>query len=658
MTNNPRESFFKALNHYKAGQLDAAEALCKALLQLNPKEVNTLRLFGQTQQGKGRLEEAERAFTTTLAIAPDYAHAYMDLGALQLQRGELDSAESNLRKAISLNKNLHRAKRTLREVLVAREQLDEAAEIDVQLSERDRLAQLVSDARDQFAQRNFSELEKICTQVLEVDPGNVAILTLLADYCVSEMQARRAENYFRQVLDSVPESWRAWNGLSRSLLMQDRLYDARECLERSLEINPGGGEARIIEAESYIKAYEHGRAIDILTDLLAEQPTLNLARVKLGHTLKTVGRQNDAIDAFEECIAADESFGEAYWALSDMKTVRFSDEHISGMEKNLYEKSPTDRDRVYFGYALGKAHEHREHYREAFHFYQQANELQKTLVEYSAERNTAFVDGLIACFTPALLDEMEVAASTDITPIFIVGLPRSGSTLQEQILASHSRVEGTQELPYIPRIAKRIGLDREDLDMSAAISSLSQKDLQEFSERYLLQASLHRQRDVPCFIDKLPNNFNYIGLIFLLFPHAKIINARRHPIDSCLGCYKQLWAVGQNFTYDLDDLGRYYRDYDRLMFHWHDLFPGKILDVNYEQVVSDLPAKVRRLLDFCELPFESGCVDFHLNRRAVLTSSSEQVRQPIYRSAVAYWKNFGELLQPLIDSLGDLAIDR
>ena len=267
------------------------------------------------------------------------------------------------------------------------------------------------------------------------------------------------------------------------------------------------------------------------------------------------------------------------------------------------------------------------------------------------------MDGLIACFTPDLLEQVEAADSTDVTPVFIVGLPRSGSTLQEQILASHSQVEGTQELPYLPRIAKRIGLDQEDSGMAEAIKALSKNDFQAFAQRYLRQAELHRQQELPYFIDKLPNNFTYIGLIFLLFPNAKIINARRHPMDSCLGCYKQLWAVGQDFTYDLEDLGHYYRDYDRLMSHWSMLFPGRILNVQYERVVSDLPAQVRRLLDFCDLPFESNCVDFHLTNRAVRTASSEQVRQPIYRSALAYWENFGDLLQPLATVLGDSAVE-
>jgi tetratricopeptide (TPR) repeat protein len=655
MISNPREIFFQALNLFKEGKAEDAEPLCKQLLKLNPKEVNTLRLYGQIQHSKGDLIEAEKAFASVISLAGDYAHAFMDLGAVKKSQGDLLRAEKYLREALRLNGNLHAATRMLQEILLKQDKQQEAGEFNAQLKQRDKIAALITQANEQLKEKNYTELERLGREILVLDPANIAILLILADYASSELNAPRAEKLFTRIIEAAPENWRAWNGLSRSLLLQDKTDAALKNLQRSLEIEPKANETRTLEAETHIKNYNYEKGIDLLERLLEKSPKLNNSRIQLAQALKTIGQQEQAVKEFKQCIETDETFGEAYWGLSDMKTYVFSQEDILQMETILSQRDLKEKSQVHFGYALGKAYEHQKEYRKAFNFYQNANTTQKTLIDYSAEKNSNLTDRIINNFSSETFERLSNTEKNDTaTPIFVVSLPRSGSTLQEQILASHSQVEGTQELPYMPRITARMGRTGKQNSsplFPEIINDLTTEDIKRFTNQYLKQAEFHRQDKTPYFIDKLPNNFSNIGLILLCFPNAKIINARRHPMDSCLGCFKQLWAMGQHFTYDLEDLGRYYRDYERLMEHWHKVLPGRILDVQYEDVVDDLPTHVNRLLDYCELPFEEACVNFHQTERAVKTSSSEQVRKPIYRSALAYWKNFDELLDPLKQAL-------
>ncbi|MCR8923040.1 sulfotransferase [Dasania sp. GY-MA-18] len=654
MAINPREIFFQALNAFKTGQVDEAESLCKKLLQLNPKEVNTLRLYGQTQQHKGQLQEAEKAYTAVIQLAPDYAHAYMDLGLVKKDQNDLASAEQYLQKALQLDAKLNPALRALHEVLLAQGKTEQAQAMSGHFQQREQIADWVQQALQQFRSGDYQALEKTGQSVLNADPNNVPILLILADYASSKLQPQRAEKFYRDILAKAPENWRAWNGLGRAQLLQDKTDAAAESLKRSLEINPNADETQIIKAESHIKNHQHEQGIALLKSLLEKSPALNPARAQLGLALKTLGQQEQAIEEFLSCISHNKYYGEAYWALSDMKTFSFSDQQIAAMQEALTQDELREKDQVYLGYALGKAYEHKKEYRSAFNYYQQANRVQKTLVHYSAQENSEQTDKIIATYNADFFAQLNNHANHEVTPIFVVGLPRSGSTLQEQILASHSQIEGTQELPYMPRIASRMdSLHPKSKNPSDPASHLTLSNIQKAAAHYLKQAEFHRQQKTPFFIDKLPNNFAHIGLILALFPNAKIINAKRHPMDSCLGCYKQLWAIGQHFTYDLTDLGLYYRDYERLMQHWHNVLPGKILDVQYEDVVDDVASHVQRLLEYCELPFEQACVDFHQTQRAVKTSSSEQVRKPIYRSALAYWQNFGDLLDPLQEALSE-----
>lgn len=653
---NPREAFFQALTAFKKKQFDAAEDICKKLLRLNPNEVNTLRLYGQIQIENHHHDEAEKAFLAALSSAPDYAHAHMDLGQLYLQSKRYPKAIDHLEQACQIDQRLHTAKRILYEAYQATGNKEKAQALSETFAERAEIAELVKQAFEQHRQQSDS-FETTCQHILDQDPGNLAIISLLAEHTVSVRQARRSAALFQQVVKRMPENWRAWNGLGRALIIQDRVEEALRHFDRSLEINPAATETKILKADAYSRQYRYPAAIAILEQALEENPDHNSALSQLGLALKTIGDQDRAIEVLRRCIANDELFGEAYWTLSDMKTFKFNDDEVATMERIFSSDQLSDSRRVQFGYALGKALEHRKAYARAFECYERANEVQKRLLDYNSDDNTLATDELIQHITAENLQGLSVKVSHEVTPIFIVGLPRSGSTLQEQILASHSKVEGTQELPYLPRLAHGMHLGQQRIiekPFPQNISHLTSDHINIIAQRYRQQADAHRIDKKPFFIDKLPNNFSHIGLILTCFPNAKIINTQRHPIDNCLGCFKQLWAMGQNFTYSLEDLGHYYKDYHRLMQHWHKQFPGKILDIQYEAVVDDLETNVRRLLDFCDLEFEEACLNFHQTKRAVKTSSSEQVRKPIYRSALAYWKNFDEQLQPLQRILDDI----
>ncbi|MGH1373138.1 MAG: tetratricopeptide repeat-containing sulfotransferase family protein [Cellvibrionaceae bacterium] len=655
---NPREVFFKALNAFKQKQFEHAEELCKKLLKLNPREVNSLRLYGQIQVKHQLPQEAEKAFLAALEIAPDYAHAHMDLGELYLSQGLRQKAVDHLEKACQLDSRLHSAKRILQRAYEEAGYQKKAEALNENFAERADIADKVKQAFDLQRQQNFVEMENLCHQILQQDPGNLAVISLLAEHTVSERQAQRAAMLFEEVVTRMPDNWRAWNGLGRARVIQADIEAGHRCFDRSLEINPDAIESQVLKADAYAREYQYSQAIALLEKAVSQDPNHNPALSQLGLALKTVGEQDRAIEVLRRCIANDELYGEAYWTLSDMKTFTFDDDEVTAMDRIFSSDQLTDSRQVQFGYALGKAMEHRKQYHKAFSCYDKANRVQKRLLDYSAIENQQSTNALIENITAESLVNLSASLERDVTPIFIVGLPRSGSTLQEQILASHSQVEGTEELSYMPRLSKSMHLGEQALTRKAfpqCVDELSAEVLNTLGTQYLQQADKHRVEKRAYFIDKLPNNFVNIGLILSCFPNAKIINTRRHPMDNCLGCFKQLWALGQHFTYSLEDLGHYYNDYHRLMLHWHKVFPGRILDVQYESVVDDLENNVRRVLDFCGLEFEQGCVNFHETKRAVKTSSSEQVRKPIYRSALAYWKNFETELEPLRKVLGDLA---
>jgi tetratricopeptide (TPR) repeat protein len=389
--------------------------------------------------------------------------------------------------------------------------------------------------------------------------------------------------------------------------------------------------------------------------VLQEFPQQPKVWMSYGHSLKTSGRVAEAIEAYRRAIEMGPNLGEAYWSLANLKTYRFSAADVLAMRNALTRNDLTDEDRLHFEFSLGKALEDEASYEESFTHYAKGNGIRRKSHPYSADENSSFVRRSQALFTREFFAERAGCGAQAGDPIFILGLPRSGSTLLEQILASHSLVEGTMELPDIPQIARELAAGNGRGDEGTffqAVAALTSAELRTLGERYLDGTRVLRKSAAPFFIDKMPNNCLYVGLIHLILPNARIIDARRHALACCFSCFKQHFARGQNFTYGLEDLGRYYRDYVELMAHFDAVLPGRVHRISYEVMVADTEAEVRRLLAHCGLPFEEGCLKFYENERAVRTASSEQVRQPIFREAVDHWRHYERWLEPLKAALG------
>jgi tetratricopeptide (TPR) repeat protein len=400
---------------------------------------------------------------------------------------------------------------------------------------------------------------------------------------------------------------------------------------------------------------EYAKAIEIYREVLSEYPGQAKAWMSYGHALKSAGQREDSIAAYRRSTVLTPNFGEAWWSLANLKTFLFGPGDLAAMRSQLERPDLTDADRFHFHFAIGKALEDAGEWQDSFANYLEGNRLRRALIRYDADENSAKTAGSKTLFTRKFFEERAGFGSVAADPIFIVGLPRSGSTLLEQILSSHSAVEGTMELPDIISIARELGGRRSRAQESKypeVLATLGAAELKALGERYLGQTRVQRKTAAPFFIDKMPNNFAHLGMIHLMLPHAKVIDARRHPLACCFSAFKQHFARGQHFTFDLVEVGRYYRDYVELMAHFDEVLPGRVHRVLYERMIDDTESEIRRLLDYCGLPFEEGCLRFYENERAVRTASSEQVRQPIYREGVDHWRHFEPWLDPLKEALG------
>ncbi|MGE5168721.1 MAG: sulfotransferase [Deltaproteobacteria bacterium] len=427
-------------------------------------------------------------------------------------------------------------------------------------------------------------------------------------------------------------------------------------LDRLLLEAPDDPGVRNLKAAVLCRTGDYETAIAIYTQLLDAHPDQAQIWLSCGHALKTAGHGERAIAAYRRCIELDPDFGEAWWSLANLKTFRFDDAQVATMRHALARADLADEHRLHFEFALAKALEDRAAYADSFDHYARGNALRRKLVPYSADDTTARLRRTRETYTQDFFRERAGAGCAAQDPIFIVGLPRAGSTLIEQILSSHPQVEGTMELPELISLTRAL---RERAGSRAAgayhdaLAHCSRAELRELGESYLAGTRIHRKLNRPFFIDKMPNNFAHVGLIHLILPNARIIDARRHPVACCFSGFKQHFARGQNFSYGLEDLGRYWRDYAELMAHFDAVLPGRVHRVHYEAMVADTEAQVRQLLDYCDLPFDDACLRFFENARPVRTASSEQVRQPIYRDGVDQWRHFEPWLDPLKAALGN-----
>jgi len=498
--------------------------------------------------------------------------------------------------------------------------------------------------------------ERLLKAQLKQAPTDVVAIRMLAELAVRLDRCEDAQHLLERCLELAPDFREARHHYALVLHRLNEPAAALAELDRLLLEAPDDAGVRNLKAAVLCRTGDYETAIAIYAQLLDAHPDQAQIWLSCGHALKTAGHGERAIAAYRRCIELDPDFGEAWWSLANLKTFRFDDAQVATMRHALARADLADEHRLHFEFALAKALEDRAAYADSFDHYARGNALRRKLVPYSADDTTARLRRTRETYTQDFFRERAGAGCAAPDPIFIVGLPRAGSTLIEQILSSHPQVEGTMELPELISLTRAL---RERAGSRAAgayhdaLAHCSREELRELGESYLAGTRIHRKLNRPFFIDKMPNNFAHVGLIHLILPNARIIDARRHPVACCFSGFKQHFARGQNFSYGLEDLGRYWRDYAELMAHFDAVLPGRVHRVHYEAMVADTGAQVRQLLDYCDLPFDDACLRFFENARPVRTASSEQVRQPIYRDGVDQWRHFEPWLDPLKAALGN-----
>jgi tetratricopeptide (TPR) repeat protein len=488
--------------------------------------------------------------------------------------------------------------------------------------------------------------ERILKPHLKENPFDVRAIRMLAELAARIGRLKDSEALLRRAIEIAPNFMPARTNLAMVLGRLGRPAEALELMDELFRAEPDSLGHLNLKAATLGRLGDFEPALALYEQVLERAPNQPRVLLSYGHMLKTVGRRDQAVGAYRKAISLNPALGEAWWSLANLKTVKFDDSDLAAMEQALGIAGLKDEDRFHLDFALGKALHDAGRPDEAFDHYSAGNALRRRYHPFNLDRFSTLVDRSIELFTPAILSQAGGNIAPD--PIFIVGLPRAGSTLIEQILSSHSLVEGTTELPDMPAVARQGG------KYPTSVVGLDADERRLAGEEYLKRSAVQRRTDRPYFIDKLPNNWMFVPFIHLVFPNAKIIDARRHPLACCFSNFRQHFARGQDFTYDLEDLGHYYSGYARLMAHVDAVLPGRVHRVIYERMVDDTETEVRRLLDYCGLDFEPQVLEFYKTERAVRTPSSEQVRQPIYRDATDEWRAYETHLGALKDALGTI----
>ena len=636
-------------------QFAVALAAAESLLTEVPENRDVLLLVAINQRYLGRVADALRTSLRFEEIHPGYGRLFQERGHCYRAVGETTSAIASYRRATELNPSLSSSWTALRDLCNATGLTAEADNAARQVAQLAKLPAPVVSGASLLSEGDVYAAERVVRQFLQTHGDHIEAMRLLAQIGLKLDILDDAEFLLESVLVFASDYHAARYDYANVLSKRHKHARALEEARKLCSVDPQNRAFRVVYANACVGLGDHEQALEIYRKLLVEAPQQADLHLSIAHALKTLGRQQEAIDAYHEAARTRPSFGDAYWSLANLKTYRFGDAEIAQMREQEALGATALVDRYHLCFALGKALEDRGEFAQSFQYYERGNAYKKRESGYSA----AAMERSLRLQSSVCTREF-FAARTGVgcdrpDPIFIVGLPRAGSTLLEQILASHSQVEGTMELADIPRLVQLLN-GREEKGRKPrypdVLAELSPEQLRELGEKFITDTEVYRGSGKPFFIDKMPNNFRHLGLIHLILPNAKIIDARREPMACCFSNFKQLFASGQEFTYSLEDIGRYYRNYIELMSHWDAVLPGRILRVQHEDVVEDLEGNVRRILDFCGLEFEPGCVEFHKTERSVRTASSEQVRRPIYKEGLDQWKHFEPWLGPLKEALG------
>ena len=654
----------------QTGTLEAAIANAAQLLEVNPQlaaaqaaeilavvpdHAAASLLLASARRRSGDSAGAAQVLESLLAAHPRWSAVHFEQALWLAGTGRGDAAIEALRQVVRLNPGHPDAWRVLGDHLMAigdTTGADTAYGRHVLCSTRNPVLQQAAQA---MLGNDIPKAEALLKNHLKQAPTDVPAIRMLAEVAVRCGQDEAAERLLVRCLELAPKFAAARYNYAVLLHRRNKVSEALAEIKQLIAQEPANPGYRNLHAVILSRVGDVSESNAVYARLLREYPGNAKVWLSHGHVLKTEGRQEESIDAYRQCIAREPQLGEAYWSLANLKTFRFSEADLAAMQAQLARPGLETPDRVHFHFALGKAYEDARDYARSSEHYSQGNALQRASIRYDAGLNAARVARQKQVFTREFFAQRSGCGLDSRDPIFIVGMPRAGSTLLEQILSSHSAVEGTSELPDIISMARdlrsRSGPDKV-ATYTDVLAALNPAALRALGQQYLDRTRIYRKTDRPFFIDKMPNNFLHVGLIHLILPNARIIDARRHPLGCCFSNFKQLYARGQRFSYSLEDMGRYYADYVDLMAHFDSVLPGRVHRVIYERVVEDTEAEVRRLLDYCGLPFEPACLRFYENDRPVRTASSEQVRKPIYREGLDQWRHYEAWLDPLKSALG------
>ena len=640
----------KALELLNNNSLNKAAEQLSTILQKDSRNIEALSLLIQISIKQSNPREALKINKLLLSVLPENKEYLEQIVKIYKYLND----NLNYIKSLENLHNIHPTIETARELsnqYLNNNDEEQANEIIQSFFEKNKnYADLYKGIRHAKSGR-LKLAEECYKKVLSKDKNNVDALRLLGLVAYRLKNYNVAEKLFINSLQLNPYFSLAWDNLAKLYRIQNKLSKSIPAFENLIKLDSNNFEALVSLGTIYTKLARYDDGIDSYKKALLINPNNARVYLSLGHVLKTLGRRDECEKAYEDAIKHFYLSGEAYWSLANLKTYMFSDDQIKNMENALQEDMHPD-ELIQMHFALGKAYESRKDYAASFNNYQKGNWNQRKKIDYNSENQKISTDEQINFFTTNrdLLNKHVGHSASD--PIFILGLPRAGSTLIEQILSSHSQIEGTQELPNILTTAKKIRMQNETVGYPQNILNLSNNEFIKLGKDYIEDTRWARSSK-PFFIDKMPNNFFHIGLIKLILPNAKIIDARRNPLDGCFSCFKQYFAKGQHFTYDLDDIARYYKDYLRLMDFWNSLYPDAIYTAQYEHIISNPETEIKSLLKYCNVDFEDSCLEFYKSNRPVKTASSEQVRQPIYKSGLDYWKNYSDNLTILTNHFLD-----
>ena len=592
------------------------------------------------------------------ALYPDFSRLYQEIGYCSVGLRDGPAAIEAFLKAVNRNPALPGSWAMLERLYTMIGDTQNARAAAGHVAILAKLPAEIVTATSMFSEHELEGAEQLTRAYLLKNGNHVEAMRLLARIAMEKDAREDAELLLSAVLELEPDYRAARFDYATVLLRRHRHQAALAELERLCKSEPDNRSYRASLATTCVGLGRFEQALAIYRDLVRSGPANAEVQLSIGHCLKTMGDTDAAVLAYREAVRIRANYGDAYWSLANLKTYRFTDDELVRMRSAHAATDTPQADRIQLSFALGKALEDRTSWAESFDFYQRGNAIRKSGSRYRPETMERNTTQQIEVCTAELFDRHAQSGCTDPAPIFIVGLPRSGSTLIEQILAAHERVEGTMELADIPRMVLGFqGRDHEDgaPRYPRVLADMTGADLRGLGEQYISATRVYRRTERPHFIDKMPNNFRHLGLIHLILPRARIIDARSEPMACCFSNFKQLFAEGQEFSYSLEDIGRYYRTYVELMSHWDQVLRGRVLRVQHEELVGDLEGQVRRMLDFLELDFAPQCLEYHRLGRNVRTASSEQVRRPISSEGLDQWRNFEPWLAPLRQALGPLA---